>query len=196
MSIARWIAPGVPMLLTIAIVLSVVELAQLLGWRPARTAEPVVAMPAPALVDVPKLSVPVPKGLKVYAPEAVKKLAARGAIPREVAAQPSVSVVAATEVAPSERGSVVTSVVDAGTGEVTTYEAPAPLPWFKVENRGRITLAHGVKGSLSPYLPPKQVTRLSVHQDVIQIKGVHLGVVGSIDSDGTYFSGVGLSYKW
>jgi hypothetical protein len=89
----------------------------------------------------------------------------------------------------------VTSVLDTKTGETTAYTKPEPYPWLAVESRGEARFDYGykiTKGSTVP-LP---VGRLSVTHNFVQVKALHMGVNVAIDTDGTAFAGVGLSYRW
>lgn len=91
----------------------------------------------------------------------------------------------------SEKRQVVTQVIDVSTGETSAYVNELPSPWVALENRGAISLDFGYKrSSLTP------VGRLNVRQDIVEIKGIHLGITGSVFTDGDYFLGLGASYKW
>lgn len=157
---------------------------------PVDTAVAVVAAPAPAVKKVKKRVVPV-KQVVVYAPEAKANLK----LPPLVVANEREQVTSATTVQPSERRITVTSVLDTGTGETTTYTKPEPLPWFAVEARGEARIDVGYK--LKRGIPaPVQIGRLSVRHDFLQVKGFHAGVNAAIDSDGEVFAGIGIGYKW
>lgn len=91
----------------------------------------------------------------------------------------------------SEKRKVVSTVIDVATGESTTYIAPVPSPWFSFEHRGYAALDYGFKRNSS-----NPVARLNVREDLVQIKEIHLGLTGSIHSDGDYFVGMGGEYRW
>ena len=94
-------------------------------------------------------------------------------------------------VASSEHRTEVTSVLDVSTGETSTYVHLVPDPWLSSEHRGTASLAYGIK------LPTNQmVGRLSVREDLVQIKGIHLGIQATVDTDGDAFAGAGVSYRW
>ena len=157
---------------------------------PVDTTVAVIAKPAPVIAKVKKRVIK-PKQVVVYAEEAKAKLK----LPATVIANPDQHVTGATTVQPSERRITVTSVLDTTTGETTTYSKPEPYPWVSVESRGEARLDYGYKLSRGE-LVPKPVGRLSVTQSVVQIKALHLGVNVAIDTDGSMFAGVGLSYRW
>lgn len=157
---------------------------------PVDTTVAVIAKPAPVIAKV-KKKVVKPKQVIVYADEAKAKLK----LPASVIASATQQVTGATTVRPSERAVTVTSVLDTVTGETTTYTKPEPYPWVSVESRGEARLDYGYKLSRGELIP-KPVGRLSVTHSFIQIKAVHVGVNIAIDTDGTAFAGVGLSYRW
>ena len=150
----------------------------------------VVASTAPAVKKVKKRTVKV-KQVQVYAPEAKANLK----LPPVVISDETKQVTGATTVSSSERPITVTSVLDTRTGETTTYTKPEPLPWFALESRGEARIDVGYKWVRG--IPvPVQVGRLSVRHDFVQVKGFHVGVNASIDSDIDRFIGIGVGYRW
>lgn len=160
--------------------------------RPVAT--PRVATVAPEVRRV-ETEVITPKSIVVYKAPAKKKLAAAGAIPKSLEVDTNVAVVAASRVPARERATTVTTTLNTVTGATETYVADAPRPWVALENRGSVSLDYGLKLDYRN-LAPKQVVRLTVREDLVQLKALHLGLVVSGDSDGTAFAGVGLSYRW
>lgn len=151
---------------------------------------PKSAAVAPEVASVPKEEIPL-KGLTVYAKPAKSKLGKAGAIPEAVVKDDRQSVVAASRVASSERPQTVTTTVNAETGVSDTYVVAAPRPWLATESRGELSLDYGYKrNALAP------VGRINIRQDVLQIKALHLGLSASGYSDGDYFVGAGVSYRW
>jgi hypothetical protein len=144
----------------------------------------VVANTAPVVAKVGTQEIS-PIKVITFKPEAKAKTR----LPRAVQADPKQHVTAATQVEPSERPQLVTTVLDEDTGESTTYVVEEPRPWLGVRNRGEVVLAYGVKQEGT-------VARLHARQELLQIKALGAGVVGSIDSDGDYFVGIGASYRW
>lgn len=158
-------------------------------------ATPQIAAVAPEVAHVATELIK-PATVKVYKAPAKVKLAATGAVPKSIVADTNQSVVAASRVESSERPTTVTTVINASTGESETYVAPAPRPWLAVENRGAISLEYGLKMDTRAGGTMQPVTRINIHQDLVQIKALHLGVTASGYSDGTAFIGAGISYRW
>lgn len=128
-----------------------------------------------------------PAAVRVYKPEAKKKLA----LPAQVQQDATKAVTTAVTVDSSLRPQTVASVLDTATGETTTYVNEEPYPWVALRDSGSASLAYGFKG-----LNPAPVVRLSVTQDVLQIKAIALGAVAHLDSDGDTFVGAGATYRW
>jgi len=81
-------------------------------------------------------------------------------------------------------------LIDSKTGESTTVEQALPKPWLSAESKSEIRLDYGIKNDLA------RVLRLSARMDLIQVKSLHAGVNASVDSDGTFFAGGGIGYKF
>mgnify|MGYP003394236139 CR=1 FL=1 len=152
------------------------------------------AVVAAEVRKVPQVNITPPQ-VRVYAPQAKLNLAKSGGIPVAVAESPTTSVLASSRVPASERPTTVTTVIDSVTGVSETFVAAAALPWFALENRGAVSIDYGYKRAKRGYVPV-QAARITVRQDILQFKGLHLGVTASAYSDGDYFVGAGLSYRW
>jgi hypothetical protein len=145
-----------------------------------------IAVVNPVVSTETKVVAPI-KTIKVYKASTKKKLG----LPQIVVSAPTVQVTDSSLVKSQENPQVVTQVVDTETGETQVYVSNAPLPWFATEERGSISLAYGIK------LPTAQlVGRLTVREDLLQIKGIHLGVTATADTDGQAFAGGSASYRW
>lgn len=123
--------------------------------------------------------------LRVYAPAVKKKLDLPAAVQQDAARH----VVASTLTAADERRHTVTTVLDAETGEFGSYDRAEPLPWIAVNTRSQVGVFYGIKGGAP-------VLRLQGQQEFLQVKAAHLGAVGTLDSDGAYFVGVGAWARW
>jgi hypothetical protein len=168
-----------------------------LGMTLARCTPPA---PAPAvIVEAPKASavkdeekvevaIKTPaKTIKVYGTSVKGKLL----IPKEAISNDNLQVTDSVVVSPSERPVQVTPVVDLQTGEVTTYEAAMPTPWFSPESRGSLGLTYGLKrDSVSP------VFQLHGRHNFVQTKRIHWGVSGTAYSDGDWYAGAGAEIRW
>ena len=104
---------------------------------------------------------------------------------------PDAHVLASTDVQAGERDARISTVLDTATGAVDSYTEALPLPWLRPEARGEVGAWYGVKsGAIAP------VGRLQASYDVLQVKAAHVGVMGSVDTDGQAFAGVGLKVRW
>jgi hypothetical protein len=84
----------------------------------------------------------------------------------------------------------VVSVLDTQTGEVKQEVRIDPYPWLAAEQSGEIRLDYGVKPG------GRQVSRVSITENLVSVKALHFGVSATLDSDRTAFAGVGIGYKW
>jgi hypothetical protein len=156
--------------------------------EPAPTGVHIEARPAPEVAKVDTVPLPLDKPLKVYKPAAKKKLA----LPESVQADPDKHVVASTKTADDGRTHTVTTVIDAGTGETTTYDRADPLPWVAVKTTSQVGAFYGLKNGYTAF-------RIEGQQEVLQIKAVHLGAVASVDiynGQTDTFAGVGAWVRW
>ena len=154
------------------------------------TSIPSVALASKPVVNVAKVEVALEspkKTLKVY-PQSIKR---KLKIPTEAIHNANIVLTDSSVIQGTERDTQVNQVLDVSTGETTTYVTPLPSPWFRLENRGAASLDYGFKRNAT-----EPVARLNVRQDVLQIKQLHLGVSGSVYSDGDYFVGIGGEYRW
>lgn len=150
----------------------------------------VESRPAAAVRLAPKVSVKMKSPIKAYKPDTKAKLR----LPDAVIADNDKQVLAATTIRSSERPQTVTTVIDAGTGDSKTYVKSEPLPWVATESRGEVRIDYAYKFRASPV--PTPVVRLTLRHDVIQVKGFHLGLNATVDTDRDAFIGVGVGYRW
>lgn len=137
------------------------------------------------LENIPKINIS-PKTVKVYNKSAKKKLN----LPEKFLQDESQYVLSSTTLKHDWRPQTITTVLNGETGESTTITRREEYPWLAAENTGEIRVEYGTKFHGVP------VGRLSIRQDFIQIKALHLGISASIDSDKEAFTGIGVSYKW
>ena len=88
-----------------------------------------------------------------------------------------------------ERQHTVTTVINTETGVPETFDRVEPLPWVAVNTKTQVGVFYGVKQGTP-------VARLQAEQEFLQIKALHFGAIGSLDSDATYFAGVGVWARW
>lgn len=153
--------------------------------KPAPVEQWTPAKPAPQLQATPKTTIAPPK-VAVFVPAAKGKLD----LPPEVQADPKQHVINATVVASDDHPQTITTVIDDQTGEVQTFVRREPLPWLAAEQRGELRFDVGIKQGLA------RVGRLSVREDLLQVKALHAGLNASIDTDLQFFVGGGVGYRW
>lgn len=160
------------------------------GWYftdrvPAPTEKWTPAQPAHQVASIPKQTIK-PPAVKVYAPKAKQKLD----LPDEIQSNPNLYVLQSTRLPNDTHPSTITTLIDQQTGEVQTFVRREPLPWFAAQPTGEARIDVGIKKTAGT------VARLSIHEDLIQIKALHAGINASLDSDGELFIGAGIAYKW
>jgi hypothetical protein len=153
--------------------------------KPAPVGSTVVAKPAPELRTVPKQTIAPPK-VSVYTPPAKKKLD----LPAAVQDDPNKYVLGSAKLPSDTHPHTITTVIDAKTGEVQTYDRRDPLPWLAAEQTGEIRIDYGFKNGLV------KVGRLSLREDLLQVKALHAGINAAVDTDGARFAGAGVGYRW
>jgi hypothetical protein len=150
----------------------------------------VIAKVAPQIKSTDKVEVALEtptKTIRVY-PSGSK---AKVKLPPEAIENANIKLTDSTVIKSSESPVQVSQVLDISTGETETYVQEVPKPWVALENRGAASIDYGFKRNNS-----NSVLRLNVRGNLVQLKGIHLGLSGSIYSDGDYFVGVGGEYKW
>lgn len=145
----------------------------------------VAATPSKTLKAVPKVTIQ-PKSLKVYAPAAKKKLN----LPPALQQDENEYVIASSTLKHDYHPQTVTTLVDQETGEVQTVTRREDYPWFSPEQTGEARIDYGVKNG------GVRVGRLTVREDVLQIKAAHIGATASLYSDRDYFIGLGVGVRW
>lgn len=153
--------------------------------KPAPVGTTVLAKPAAELRGVPRQDIAPPK-VPVYAPPAKKKLD----LPADVQNDPNKYVLDSVKLPNDTHPHTVTTVIDEKTGEVQTFVRRDPLPWFKPEQTGEVRIDYGIKnGGI-------RVARLTFREDLLQVKALHVGVNATLDTDGQYFVGGGVGWRW
>lgn len=154
-------------------------------WRGITHDDPSVpAKVAPELRDAPTAKVKT--DVQVF-PGAKVKLSLADGLKND----PAKHVIGATKLDIDDRPRTVTAVIDEATGKTDLYVRADPLPWLAREQRGSIQLAYGYRE-----YGDEPGFRLNAQYDLLQIKALHLGVIGSFDDNGSWFAGVGVAYRW
>lgn len=107
---------------------------------------------------------------------------------------PNEGVLEAARLGASERPQTVATVIDTDTGDTRQIVREEPYPWLSAKQTSEVGVFYGIRQD------GRQGLILQARHDVLQVKGVHLGLVGQIDSNtptGTaYYAGVGAWYRW
>lgn len=127
-----------------------------------------------------------PPKVKVYVPKVKKPLG----LPADIQDDPNKYVLGSAKLPSDRNPHTITTVIDAQTGEVQTFDRRDPLPWLATEQTGEIRIDYGYKNGLV------KVGRLSLAEDLLQVKALHAGVLASLDTNGAWFAGVGVGWRW
>lgn len=173
--------------LVLAAFVTVMWLRHVFTEQPIPSYQPVIAKPSKAVSDVPKIDVVVKKPIKVYKGGAALKNGLK--LPENIVKDDSQQVISSSEVKNDDHPHTVTTIINTETGESETYDKKEPLPWLVYDTRGSVGIYYGYKGGAP-------VARLEAKQDMFDMKSVRCGAVGSVDSDASYFAGLGCSYNW
>lgn len=125
-------------------------------------------------------------GVVVYDPPAKDKLD----LPDEVKKDPKKHVTAAVTVPSDEHPQSVVTVFDESTGETSALTQRMEFPLIATEQRGQVWLGYGLRNGGA------RVGRILLREDLLQVKALHLGLNASLDTDGAWFVGVGVGYRW
>ena len=148
------------------------------------TAPSILAQPAKELKNV-KTETLNCKPVIVYQDKAKKSLN----LPETVARDPDKKVTASTKVSASDFPNTVTSVYDTGTGATDLFIRRDPLPWLATNARYELGIGYG-------YSDNGSVTRLDGSVELIQVKALHIGLTGTLDSSGAYYGGGRAWVRW
>lgn len=89
-----------------------------------------------------------------------------------------------------DRRYTLTSILDRRTGETQVYAVAYPLPWFSLAtDHGAASLHYGLKDG-------EPVFRGTLSQEVFRIKQARVGGLAQLDSDGEWFAGLGVQFRW
>jgi hypothetical protein len=162
----------------------------LFGWNyfsppPVPVAQWAQAKEAPQLKGVVKQNL-ITQKVAVYAPAAKQKLN----LPANIQNDASQYVLSSSRLPKDTHPATVTTVLDESTGEVQTYIRREPLPWLAPEQTGELRIDVGYKNGMT------RAGRLTFREDLLQVKALHAGLNASIDTDGQYFVGAGVGYRW
>ena len=146
---------------------------------------PQAATQAPETAGVKKVDI-APQKVEVY-PDRVKK---KMNLPQAEKDNPEIAVLDSSKIAGDYHPQTITTTIDKNTGETKTTVVVDPYPWFAATNQKEARILYGLKNA------GRFVGRVQFTDDFFQVKAVHLGFNGSVDTDGQFFIGVGASYRW
>lgn len=153
--------------------------------HPAPVGTTVLAKPAQELRNKPKTELH-PEKVQAYAPPVKKDLG----LPADVQDDPNKYVLGSAKLPADTHPHTVTTVIDAKSGNAQIFYRRDPLPWLTAEQTGEIRLDYGFKNGFT------KTARLSLRDDLVQIKAIHLGLNAAVDGDRDWFVGVGIGYRW
>lgn len=152
---------------------------------PAPVGSTVLAQKAPELKKAKRKDIAPPK-VPVYEPPVKAKLD----LPADIQDDPDKYVLDSVKLPNDTHPHTVTTVIDAKTGEVQMFDRRDPLPWFAARQTGEVRLDYGFKAG------QPMTARLTLREDLLQVKALHAGINASLDADGQYFVGAGVGWKW
>lgn len=119
------------------------------------------------------------------------KVEAKLGLPDIVTKDPDKHVVASAKVPVSDYPHTMTAVYDEKVGNVDMFLRQDPLPWLAFNRRGALGVAYGFKDDASG-----AVARVYGRMDLIQVKRLHLGLLGDVDSGGDWYGGGFIELRW
>lgn len=126
-----------------------------------------------------------PRLVYVY-PDKVK---AKLDLPKPVAEDPAKKVTTTGKLDAEERPYTLSTVLDVTTGESEIHARPDPLPWIGPGKRGAIGMAYGIKDG-------QEVGMAYAERDLLQIKRLHAGARAQAFTDGDWFAGGYVEYRF
>lgn len=147
------------------------------SWTVAKSAPEVALVPTQTLQCKPVV---------VYSQAAKSKLN----LPTPVQADANQYVLDTAQVPSGLRPETVTTVFDDRTGKSVVLMKTDPYPWASAENVREFRFDYGFKNGFD------KVGRFTFREDLLQVKAVHLGLNTSVDTDKSFFIGLGLGYRW
>lgn len=110
-------------------------------------------------------------------------------LPKDVQDNPDKKVLVTGKLNAEERPYTLTATIDTKTGEGAVFARADPLPWIGPGTQGKIGLAYGSKNG-------QQVGRFYAAHDLVQVKSLHAGLIGTIDTDSEYFAGGYVEWRF
>ncbi len=174
-------------LIGIGIIIGALVAAGICAWLKFKPSLPSVLLPpAKELAGAPTDTLK-GKTVIVYRDAVEKKLGLPDIVKRDA----SKHVVAAAKVPPSDYPHTMTAVYDDRSGGVDMFLRQDKLPWLAFNRRGSIGVAYGFKGGHDG-----AVARVYGRLDLVQIKRLHVGLLGDVDGGGGWYGGGYAELRW
>ena len=166
-------------LVEFALFISLLAIIAAVAWKhyqqpTAPVGVPQAAIESPAMRNVPKVLVQVPKGVKAYS----KPKLPGGQV-----------LIAASEVRSNPRPQIINTTLDPLTGEVTTTKQTAPYHWIEARSDKEVGISYGWRGT-------QPMWRIDGSWTPWQIKGWDVQLKGSLDADRQTYLGGRVSYRF
>lgn len=156
--------------------------------EPAPTGVQRVAEPAVEVAGEKRLPLPAAAPLQVYEPPVKKKLN----LPQSVQLDAGKHVVATAKTPADDRPHTVTTVLDVGAGEFTTYDRADPLPWIAVKTTTHVAAYYGLKRG-------EPTVRVQGQQEILRFKALRVEAIAAVDIGAgapDAFVGIGARASW
>ncbi len=161
------------------------------GWKIYRAMQPstlVAAIAPPAASTVgDKRETKDCKTIEAYTPKIKNKLK----LPESVQKDDNISVIATADTPRDDRPYIASALLNRTTGIGEIAFTPQPYPWLALNRRAALGLAYGIKDDSDGF-----VTRIHGRLDLLQVKRLHAGLLGSVDSDGDWYVGGSVEMRW
>lgn len=125
-----------------------------------------------------------PKLVYVYPDRVKKKLN----LPAPIVEDATKKVTATGKLNAEDRDYTMSAILD-GDGNTEIYARPDPLPWIGPGRRGAVGVAYGLKDGHA-------AGQIYAYHDLLQIKALHAGVRGTVDTDHDYFAGGYVEWRF
>lgn len=187
--LSAWIKPTSYLFIgcLIAAILALKWVEAIKSDSPLSSYQPVIAKPSKVVKNVPQIDVVVKKPVKVYKNGAALKNGLK--LPQEVVKDDNIQILSSNTTANDDHPHTLTTTINTETGESETYDKKEPLPWIALDARGSLGIYYGIKSTGT-------VARLEAKQDVFDVKNIRCGGVASVDTDASYFAGIGCAITW
>lgn len=136
------------------------------------------------LIEEKATEIPVKK-LKVYKSKKAKKAAKLQTVLKD----PNLHLTASTRIEEDGHSHVVSAVYAKHDGSVKLFDYKEPLPLFSRKKRTTLEASYGVSDIETTW-------EARMRYDAFRVKKMHIGIVGNVRGDKSYFTGVGISYSW